>query len=71
MYKIKEERYIILKKYYLENGDLLPSQNTIYCGINLYNYLIEIKKRYNKKLIDLECINRLEKIGMIWNLHSK
>jgi len=70
MYKISEERYQLLEKYYIENGDLMPSKGVMYQGIDIYSFLNEFKKKYNRKIMDSASVQRLENIGMIWNLNE-
>lgn len=56
--------------YYKENGNLIPLKGTLYHGVNLYGFIIELKKKYNKGKISQNCIYKLEEIGMIWNLNE-
>jgi len=70
MYEVSNERYELLRMYYKENGHLIPLKDSLYHGVNLYGFIIELKKKYNNGKISQNCIHKLEGIGMIWNLNE-
>jgi len=68
MYLLLEEKYILLKKYYIEFGNLLPPRDFIYENINIASYISELRKKYKKAFINISEISKLEMIGMVWDV---
>jgi len=62
------QKYILVKKYYEDNGNL--NIKTTYIaedGTKLGVWISTQREKYNKQLLDKEQIELLEKIGMVWN----
>ena len=55
------------EKYYEEHGNLLiPRNDSEY--LKIFNWIKSQRLKYNKSLLSPEQIEKLEKIGMIWNI---
>ena len=66
-----EEKYVLLKRYYDEHGDLKMPANYVVNGIWLAKWVNEQRQIYignrgNKRLTD-DQISRLSAIGMVWD----
>ena len=62
------KNFELAKKYYEENGNLLVPQSFVTAeGKNLGRWIRTQRKRYKEKKIPSAEIERLEKIGMVWN----
>jgi hypothetical protein len=68
MYVLPKERFLLLKKYYIEFGNLLPPRNFVFEGINISSYIQELRKKYKKGHIEHSEIDKLEAIGMVWDV---
>ena len=62
-----DETYNIAKAYYEENGNLEGLKNKKLNGKNIYQWLGDQIKSYNKGILSEERIELLEQIGVIWN----
>lgn len=65
--KIWNDHYIIAKQYYEEHGNLLINTRSRYKGDNLGAWIN--KNRNEKDKLSNDKINKLESIGMVWNVH--
>ena len=66
--KIWNDHYIIAKKYYEEHGNLLINTHSHYNGENLGAWIN--KNRNEKNKLSKDKIQKLESIGMVWNVHQ-
>ena len=62
-----DETYAIVKVYYEENGNLEGLKNKKLDGKNIYQWLGDQIKSYNKGTLSEERIQLLEQIGIVWN----
>lgn len=62
-----DETYAIAKAYYEENGSLDGLRDIKIDGKNIYQWLGDQIKSYNKGTLSEERIQLLEQIGVIWN----
>lgn len=62
-----DETYAIAKEYYEENGNLDGIRNIKIDGKNIYQWLGDQIKSYNKGTLSEERIQLLEQIGVVWN----
>lgn len=69
--------YQIAKQYYEEHGNLTSSydyktDNSYYVeGFNLYDWLVRQRVKLNNGTLSKKRIDKLNEIGMIWNLNDK
>lgn len=66
-----EKKFIIAAEYYEEFGNLHVPDKYMYKGINLGNWLYIQRKKYREGDLSIECIERLDKIGMIWDIKEE
>lgn len=66
-----DETYAIAKAYYEENGSLDGLRDIKIDGKNIYQWLGDQKKNYNKGILSQERIEKLEQIGINWNITEK
>ena len=62
-----DETYAIAKAYYEENGSLDGLRNMKIDGKNIYQWLGDQIKSYNKGTLSEERTQLLEQIGVVWN----
>ena len=66
-----ESSYDAARKYYEENGNLfVPNDYMTEYGINLVNWLNSQKVLYRDKKLKKERIEKLNQIGIIWDIHE-
>ena len=66
-----DETYAIAKAYYEDNGSLNGLRDIKIDGKNIYQWLGDQKKNYNKGILSQEKIEKLEQIGINWNITKK
>lgn len=60
----------LLLKYYKENGNIVIPRDFTFDGVNLFEYVQGIKKKYVKDKLSKSEIEFFNKLGMIWNKYN-
>lgn len=63
--------YAVAEAYYEEHGDLKVPIDYVVDGLNLGNWISIQRQFYVSKKMSAGKINKLEAIGMVWNLHTE
>ena len=62
-----ETKYMIAKRYYEENGDLMISKNTVIDNVDMGNFITVLRRSYKENKLDKLKVKRMEEIGMVWS----
>lgn len=70
-YKSWDESYNLALEFFLENGHLnIKTDYVTKCGYNLGSWIYLQRKNFSKELLTDEQVEKLNMIGMIWNVSS-
>ena len=63
--------FLIAKKYYEQNGNLIVAIDAEIDGLKLYDWVADQRKKYKKGKLSADRIEKLNSIGMVWQFDDK
>ena len=66
-----EQKYLLAQQFYQKNGHLKVPQIYTVDGVNLGTWINTQRQKYKKGTLSKESIEKLENIGMLWEIYNK